>query len=57
VRGREVAQLIDADLSAGEHACHWDARDADGRWLSAGMYFARLQAGVAAHSRRFALVE
>ncbi|MBM4129641.1 T9SS type A sorting domain-containing protein, partial [bacterium] len=57
VRGREVAQLIDADLSAGDHVCHWDARDAGGRRLSAGMYFARLQGGAAAHSRRFALVE
>jgi hypothetical protein len=45
VTGRRVADLSVAELPAGEHGIEWDGRDADGRALPAGVYFARLRAG------------
>ena len=41
-RGREVARLVDAELPAGERDVVWDGRDAAGRALASGVYFARL---------------
>lgn len=43
--GREVLSLVRGERDAGEHAVRWSARDADGRALPAGVYFARLVAG------------
>ena len=34
--------LADGELPAGEHALAWSGRDASGRALRAGLYFARL---------------
>jgi len=45
VAGREVRRLVDSDLPAGVHARDWDGRDASGRVVAAGVYFARLAAG------------
>ncbi len=44
-RGREVARLVDAELPAGERDVAWDGRDAAGRALASGVYFARLDSG------------
>jgi hypothetical protein len=43
VGGRLVRTLIDDAQPAGDHAVRWDARDARGRRVAAGMYFVRLQ--------------
>src|SRR5262249_24002447 len=40
--GRRVATLLHADLSAGRRSVQWDGREADGRRVRAGVYFARL---------------
>jgi flagellar hook assembly protein FlgD len=42
VDGRSVARLVDGRLAAGQHALAWDGRDASGRAVTAGIYFARL---------------
>jgi subtilisin family serine protease len=42
VDGRSVARLVDGRLRAGQHALAWDGRDASGRPVTAGIYFARL---------------
>ncbi|HPF35485.1 MAG TPA: glycosyl hydrolase [Candidatus Krumholzibacteria bacterium] len=41
--GRRVATLVDGVKTAGAHRAVWDGRDAEGRTVQAGVYFARLQ--------------
>jgi len=43
VGGRQVRTLCDGPLAAGEHALTWDATDAAGRRLGAGLYWVRLR--------------
>ena len=42
VRGRLVRSLVDSDLAARRWTASWDGRDASGRRLATGVYFARL---------------
>lgn len=44
VRGRRVATLLDGPLAAGLGELIWHGRDAAGRRLASGLYFARLEA-------------
>lgn len=53
--GREVARLVDGELSAGAHEARWDGRAADGRVAPAGVYFARLAAGRITRTTRLVL--
>ncbi|HEV2104891.1 MAG TPA: kelch repeat-containing protein, partial [Candidatus Eisenbacteria bacterium] len=55
VGGRRVATLARGVLPAGPHAAMWNARDAAGRPLRAGLYFLRLDAGGANRVRRVAI--
>lgn len=41
--GRELIRLHDGPLAAGDWSFAWDGRDAAGRALAGGVYFARLQ--------------
>jgi hypothetical protein len=43
--GRLVATLVDGPAEPGEHSVTWDGRDALGRQLASGVYFARLTVG------------
>jgi protocatechuate 3,4-dioxygenase beta subunit len=43
ILGREVVQLIDADMSAGMHDVLWDGTDHTGRPAASGIYFYALQ--------------
>lgn len=46
VTGRKVRDLVQGDLSVGDHEFLWDGTDNDGRAVSSGMYFYQLsQAG------------
>jgi hypothetical protein len=57
VRGREVARLVDGETAAGAHARSWDGRDAQGRAVPGGVYFARLIApGVGPSTVRFVVL-
>lgn len=42
VRGREVVTLVDGAESAGYHELVWDAINADGNRVAAGVYFAKI---------------
>lgn len=42
VNGRLVQSLVQGPVAAGEHVAVWDGRDAQGREVGSGVYFARL---------------
>lgn len=44
VAGRRVRELASGQRPAGEHTLAWDMRDQNGREVSSGIYFARLDA-------------
>jgi flagellar hook assembly protein FlgD len=48
--------LADDVYEAGAHAVEWDGRDAHGRAVASGVYFARLEAGDRSESRRIVLL-
>lgn len=54
--GREVRTLVDAAQSAGAQAATWDLRDAGGRAVAPGLYFARFEAEGRSIVRRIAIV-
>lgn len=43
--GRVVRELVAGELGAGEHSVYWDGKDATGRAVASGVYFATFQAG------------
>jgi beta-lactamase superfamily II metal-dependent hydrolase len=45
VLGQEVRSLADGEHSAGTHRVSWDGRDDQGRRVSSGVYFYRLESG------------
>ena len=57
ILGQRVATLVDADRPAGFHAAQWDATDAAGRAVGAGVYIYRLVSGGATLSRRMVLID
>jgi hypothetical protein len=56
VRGALVRELVDATLARGDHRTTWDGRDAAGRALASGSYFARIAAGGRIMTTRMLLV-
>jgi Zn-dependent metalloprotease len=56
VSGRVVRTLVDGSMSAGPHAASWNGRDAAGRSLPSGLYFARLDAEGGSIVRRVLMV-
>jgi hypothetical protein len=44
-------------LDAGTHRLHWDLRDSAVRRVAPGIYFVRLSAERAAHTRRLTILE
>ena len=55
--GQRLATLVDAERSAGVHTVQWDATDAAGRAVGAGVYIYRLSSGGMTESRRMVLVD
>ena len=57
VRGRLVRTLLDGSLIAGVHRLAWDGRNAGGRAVGTGIYFARWSAGKSGGSERLLLLK
>ena len=57
VLGQQVVTLVDGEQAAGAYTVSWDARDASGYGVAAGVYIYRLTAGGAAATRRMVLVD
>ena len=55
--GQRLATLVDAERSAGVHTAEWNATDAAGRAVGAGVYIYRLSVGDQTESRRMVLVD
>jgi hypothetical protein len=53
--GRVVRRLAERGFPAGSSQLAWDGRDDAGRALAAGVYFARLETGAGARTRRMVL--
>ncbi len=57
VLGQRVATLVNGEQAAGFHTAQWDATDAAGRAIGAGVYFYRLVSDGATLSRRMVLID
>ena len=57
VLGQRLATLVNAEQSAGVYTAQWDATDASGRAVGAGVYIYRLSSGGMTESRRMVLVD
>ena len=57
VLGQRVATLVDEERPAGFHAAAWDATNAAGQAVAAGVYMYRLTAGGEQHTRRMVLID
>ena len=53
--GRQVRQLVDSALTAGQHHVAWDGREEHGRAVSSGVYFCRLRFGDEVRVRKMLL--
>ncbi|MEZ5066090.1 MAG: FlgD immunoglobulin-like domain containing protein [bacterium] len=56
VSGRRVRRLVDGPQPAGRQSVSWDRRSDGGERVSAGVYFARFEAGAFADRKRIVLV-
>ena len=54
--GRLVRNIFEAAMPAGYHAIDWDGRDTDGRQVSSGVYWYRVNAGDEAQTRKLLVV-
>lgn len=54
--GRRLREVLDATLDAGEQSLRWDGRDAGGRPVPAGSYFAVVRVGDRLAARRIVFV-
>ncbi len=55
--GRRVRDLVDGVLPVGSHELAWDRRDAVGRLVPPGVYFARLESGGETATHRVCVLE
>ncbi len=55
--GQRLATLVDGERPAGAHTAHWDATDAAGRAVGAGVFIYRLTGGGHTVSRRMVLID
>ncbi len=55
--GQRIATLVDAERAAGMHTAQWDATDAAGRAVGAGVYIYQLSSDGMKVSRRMVLID
>ncbi len=57
ILGQRIATLVDGEQSAGFHTAQWNATDAAGQAVAAGVYLYRLQGAGVSLTRRMVLVD
>jgi len=55
--GREVAALVDEEQMAGQYTVRWNATDGNGRLLSSGVYFYKLEIGGKSMTKKMLLMK
>jgi hypothetical protein len=55
--GREVKQLVNEPMQAGEYFVEWDGTDAQGKAVTSGVYITRMTAGDFVATQRMALMK
>jgi flagellar hook assembly protein FlgD len=56
ILGEEVITLLDENISAGRHSVSWNGRSSDGREVSSGVYFLKLEAGDVIQSHKMMII-
>jgi len=56
-RGRAVRTLVDQDMDSGHHTVTWQGRDDSGSSVAAGIYFLRLDDGLAVRTTKVVLAK
>jgi hypothetical protein len=57
ITGRLVAKISDEKMQASQHNVIWDGHNFEGKTLSSGVYFARLEAGNSVYNHRLLLLK
>ena len=57
ILGQRIATLVDGEQSGGFHTARWDATDAAGQAMAAGVYFYRLSGAGVHVTRRMVLID
>jgi len=57
ILGREVKTLVNGDQTSGSKSVVWDGKDNNGRGVSSGVYFYRIQADNTADCKRLVLLK
>ncbi len=57
LQGRRVRSILNANAYAGHHSVRWDGRNGDGQMVAAGVYLARVKAGMFATSTKLTLTK
>jgi hypothetical protein len=57
ILGREVRSLVNTNMPAGDQSVQWDGRDLNGKTVSSGVYFYKLQAGSFVSTKKMMLLK
>ena len=57
IKGQKVKQLINGQLTAGNHTMIWDGKDTNGKSVGTGIYFYKLKTGKKEISRKMLLLK
>ncbi|MFH1335176.1 MAG: T9SS type A sorting domain-containing protein, partial [Candidatus Zixiibacteriota bacterium] len=55
--GQKVATVVDGDMKAGVYTADWNGRDENGKTVSSGIYFYRMQADDFSNMKKMVLVK
>ena len=55
--GREIASLVNSEVSAGTHKVQWDGRNNQGQRVTSGAYIYRIVAGEFVQSKKMLLLK
>ncbi|HEX9749952.1 MAG TPA: T9SS type A sorting domain-containing protein [candidate division Zixibacteria bacterium] len=57
ILGRRVTTLVDEDMEASQYSVDWDGTDSDGRPVSTGVYFYRIETDINVATRKMLLLK
>ncbi|MDP8203790.1 MAG: T9SS type A sorting domain-containing protein [Candidatus Tenebribacter mawsonii] len=57
VKGQKVKQLINEQLSIGQHSIEWDGKDSNNKSIASGIYFYKISAGKSTSMKKMLLLK